>query len=475
MADIRYVCISDTHFGEEDSVLTNLRTASRAVDPTTPSPVMRDLVACLRDLLSHNTKRAKPTLILNGDIFELGLAGMHQALMVFEQFLALALPARGALFDRVVFVPGNHDHHFWEVAREHQYAQHIQRLKPTEPLPAPWHCTNALTGTVQAPLLNQLLQARLPHLKTKGFEVEVAYPNFALRTKNGRRLAVFHHGHFIEPIYRVMSTLLAFVFPDHPEPQMPWDVEEENSAWIDFMWSTLGCSGRVGSDIERIYEKIGDADQRAHLIERTAATLAAKHDLPGWGDRMEAGIVRGALNAVFDSIGALERRDDSPGLSKASDRGLKWYTEGPLRRQLEAELAGVTPVEATMIFGHTHKPFSKDMQFRGFPDQVNTYNTGGWVVESGKATPTHGGAVVLLDEDLDAVSLRMYNEHPDPSQYAVRVEQARHDGEPATAFFTRVNAAVNPSSPPWTTFSDSVARAVSVRAEHLRARINRRD
>jgi hypothetical protein len=32
MPDIRYVCISDLHFGEEDSVLTNLQTASSAVD-----------------------------------------------------------------------------------------------------------------------------------------------------------------------------------------------------------------------------------------------------------------------------------------------------------------------------------------------------------------------------------------------------------------------------------------------------------
>jgi hypothetical protein len=34
MPDIRYVCLSDMHFGEEDSLMTNLKTASRDTDPS---------------------------------------------------------------------------------------------------------------------------------------------------------------------------------------------------------------------------------------------------------------------------------------------------------------------------------------------------------------------------------------------------------------------------------------------------------
>ena len=40
MSDIRYVCLSDTHFGEEDSLLTNLKTASTNPDPNQPSQTL---------------------------------------------------------------------------------------------------------------------------------------------------------------------------------------------------------------------------------------------------------------------------------------------------------------------------------------------------------------------------------------------------------------------------------------------------
>ena len=74
MNDIRYICISDTHFGEEDSLLTNLKTASTRTDPLTPSPVSIRMAECLKHLISKNEdKKRKPTLILNGDILEMAM------------------------------------------------------------------------------------------------------------------------------------------------------------------------------------------------------------------------------------------------------------------------------------------------------------------------------------------------------------------------------------------------------------------
>ena len=75
MPGIRYVCLSDMHLGEEDSLLTNLKVASSDVDPTQASPVMISLVECLRHLISHSKGADKPTLILNGDILELAHHG----------------------------------------------------------------------------------------------------------------------------------------------------------------------------------------------------------------------------------------------------------------------------------------------------------------------------------------------------------------------------------------------------------------
>ncbi|RLB27963.1 MAG: hypothetical protein DRH11_17910, partial [Deltaproteobacteria bacterium] len=125
-----------------------------------------------------------------------------------------------------------------------------------------------------------------------------------------------------------------------------------------------------------------------------------------------------------------------------------------------------------IVFGHTHKPFQEDMNFKGYPHWTNVYNTGGWIVESVDPQPLHGAAVILVDEDLNAVSLRMYNEAADQTEYSVRVEQATHADEQENPFYHRISELVKSSEDPWKTFSAIVARTVRKRAQNLRARIN---
>ena len=100
MADIRYVCLSDMHLGEEDSLLTNLKTSSTETDPTSPSPVMEQMVECLKELILKNESDKKPTLILNGDILEMALSTTNEAAMVFERFIELIMPEDNKFFER---------------------------------------------------------------------------------------------------------------------------------------------------------------------------------------------------------------------------------------------------------------------------------------------------------------------------------------------------------------------------------------
>lgn len=104
--DIRYVCLSDLHFGEEDSLLTNLKEGSHDLDASRPSPVMKHLVECLKYLIFQNEIDKKPVLILNGDILELALSTTNQAVMVFQRFIELILPSNTALFEKIIYIPG---------------------------------------------------------------------------------------------------------------------------------------------------------------------------------------------------------------------------------------------------------------------------------------------------------------------------------------------------------------------------------
>src|SRR5262249_39734470 len=110
--DVRYICLSDLHFGAENSILTSLE-ADLTVDVDRPSPAMTGLVECLESIVSRNEdRRSRPRLILCGDVLELALADDNVAAMVFGLFARQILGPGSQLIDETIyFVPGNHDHH----------------------------------------------------------------------------------------------------------------------------------------------------------------------------------------------------------------------------------------------------------------------------------------------------------------------------------------------------------------------------
>ena len=146
---------------------------------------------------------------------------------------------------------------------------------------------------------------------------------------------------------------------------------------------------------------------------------------------------------------------------------------GPLKKQILIELDDHMPFDVTLIFGYTHKPFQEDMSFHGYQQEVNVYNTGGWIVESVKAEPLRGGAAVLVDENLDATSLRLYNEADDRKEYRVKVEEAGYS-DVGNPFHQQISDIVDPKAEPWKSFSTNVADEIHIRERNLRARLNKK-
>jgi hypothetical protein len=475
MPNIRYVCLSDMHLGSATSLLSNLKAASSELDFSTPSPVLKQLVECLKELIAQNVdKSKKPTLVLNGDTLELALAEYNEAAMVFESFINLIMPPGAELFDRIVYIPGNHDHHLWEMARETQYVDnYVSTIPWGTRLEAPWHVTNTfrIENVVKSYFLTQMIQ-RLPHLKDRF--IEINYPNFGLLDKDvdATKCVVFSHGHFLESLYLLISILKNLLFPERTVPTDIWDLEAENFAWIDFFWSSLGRSSDAGKGVSCVYEKLRDKKQVKKLLSNLAEGLAKKYDLPGWGDKMEAGLLEWAFNLAVNGISGLERNQPDVPLSKDAASGLYTYLQGPLRRQIISECGGKVPDETTFIFGHTHKPFQAEWRFMGYSGWVNVYNSGGWVVDTVEPQPLHGGSVILVDEDLNAASLSMYKESSNIGDYQVCVQEALHPGDKPGDFFKYLEGLVAKTPELWTMFSDATARAVNVREQGLLARIN---
>ncbi len=571
MNDIRYVCLSDMHLGEEDSLLTEMD--GNNVDPLRASQVMFHLVECLRELISKNQGSRKPTLILNGDILELALSEYNTSAMIFERFMELVMPkwhvfdwgkipgkdcekfieylsknfnidftknvnitkanddnsliiysgihlislelnseknraslkidgaatgefevkekkngkikifAEGReLFERIIYIPGNHDHHLWELARETQYAGYIKR-HPDIRLDLPWHKTEMfiLEGTeeelesnVSSFFLDEILKRR------KDLEIDeedilarilinIAYPNLGLLSEDKKRCVVIHHGHFVEKTYSIMSRMKAYLMDiDRETPSDVQLLEGENFAWIDFLWSALGRSGQVGALTETFYEHMLDEEKREQFISQVARNMAKKIDthLP---DRFEVWMIESLFKMIFG-----ERGDKDKPLGDDAREGMFQYLE-TVKNQIINEREGELPSEMSFVFGHTHKPFLSDKySLDGFRKPVEVYNTGGWVVDTVQRKEIFGGAVLLMDENLDACLLEMYRENENAGGYRVKTLHV-HEGTTESPFYKRINQLVGPADKlakrPWAQFSNIVSLDIKARAERLDMRL----
>lgn len=477
MADLRYVCLSDMHFGAENSILTALRPGTVETDWKNPSPALTGLLDCLRTLVEANSGSQRPTLILAGDILELALATTSEAGMVFEMFVEAAFKDRPIFDDIVYFVPGNHDHHLWEGAREKQYSDYVRNRDAADHLEPAWHTTRMRAETdrhaVESELLTALVQRKLGHRTP--VRVRIVYPNLALDAPTSNRHVFVHHGHYVEGMYRLMSTLRDIVFPEQrkaPDDVHVWEWESENFAWIDFFWSSLGRSGTVGADVGLVYASLQSPEALRVLRKNLAHGLAQRPPRPRWVQGLKAWTLGRVLGRVTKRTTHLERSHKEAKLSPSAQEGLRTYLEFPLRNQIKTEYEsgdGESLEDLTFVFGHTHKPFEDRQPFAGYPHPIRLYNTGGWVVDTRETRPLHGAAAILFDEDLNSASLRLYNQSDDKSSYRVDVA---HAGDP-NPFFTRVASLVRPEQEPWSGFSKAAAQLVEQRHRDLDAIIKK--
>jgi metallophosphoesterase superfamily enzyme len=473
MADIRYVFLSDLHFGAQNSVLSVLGNDD-SVDPTIAGEVMQALAECLQELVAANETWDKPTLVLGGDILELALASDNISAMVFERFMELTLAHSERIFDHTVyFVPGNHDHHLWEAARERHYADVVRALPKDQHLIAPWHATPLFPETEGAPVTAALLTALVQRdEQLRDVTVRTVYPNLGLVDDTGDRVVLFHHGHYAESMYRLVSTTTELMFNRTPSDDIAaW--ESENFAWVDFFWSTLGRSGAAGVDVNLTYDCLQSPEATEHLVHNLVTGMIERGHHSGF-ERVALpfeAFVRAAVDRIAHFVVARERRHPEQVLREDTERGLREYVEGPLRKQVLTERNGEEPEQVTFVFGHTHKPFAGVRDYNGFRQPVAIANTGGWVVDTLQPMPLHGAGVVLFDEHLDGVLLQMYMQHDRDDDYAVAVLPI--PGATTTDLATRIEQIIAANSDPWRNFSTAVAKVVRDRQRALGALIRR--
>lgn len=463
MTDIRYICLSDMHFGADNSVLTRLTSTDGSVDPMHPSDVLLHLVNCLRNLINNNSGDRLPTLVLNGDILDLAFSTENVAAMAFRHFLELTMPEDQAarLFDpEIMFIPGNHDHHLWETCRERQYADSLSDADWSAPLPRPPHITPMRNPEGVPSYFVEAIVRSMPWLAD--VNVKTVYPNLAIET--AEKLIVVSHGHFIEDAYLMVSSFADLLYPSTPPPKTMEAWEAQNFAWIDFVWSVLGRSGRIGVDEENVYNTENSPEAIGTLLGDAARNLITRK-----GGAAGKTLAKGVGEIVGALVTDYFERGQSETLLNDDGAGVKRFLQIPVQEQIKAEFGGAPLSSFTLVFGHTHKPFEARMKIKNFfaPDFA-AYNSGGWVVDSPEVKPLIGGAVVLIDDDCNLASLRMYNEGHDGSNYRVSVQVAENEEAVNNPLFEHLSKTVDPTKWPWADFSKAAAAAVKQHNTRLR-------
>ena len=434
MTEIRYVILSDLHFGAENSVLTalNERLARAGSDRLIRRPAAAEPAAQRPD---RRAARAHPRPEQAADPHP---GGRHpRSGSVARRDVRHGLPPlrapglrrpRRPVFDPVIhYVPGNHDHHQWEITRERPVRD--LRLRPARRTPN-WSAPGTRRScepAAERPVASSALLTGLARSQTggTGVEVHVSYPNLALRTPRRAPLPrnqprALHRVHLHADVTAA----------GHPLPRAAAEpgrqdidrLEEENFAWIDFFWCTLGRSGQVGTDMGLIYADLTSPRD----IDALVSNLVAAHD--GQEPRLAAHAGAVGTDAVLAreaNQGGQERArhalccTDSRGPGRA--HGTTWRVRfAPSSRH---EL-GFVPDEVTLVYGHTHKPFVDRLVSAWLSSLVYIANTGGWVVDTTAPAPVQAGVAVLVNENLDAASLQFYRQSPDRLRF--RSSSCRH-------------------------------------------------
>ncbi len=455
------------HLGALNSVLTAVEPDGERVDKSGVSPVMEALCAGLRSL--RRPGEDPPQLVVLGDLFELALSSTDDAAHTFTQFVKGLRPGSpdAAVIPEIRFLAGNHDHHFWTRARAHHYVEYLADLPHDQPLGPDEHTSHLLpeNDTVQfRDRMIELLAARAE--PAAPVTVLHSYPNYGIVSASAERVVVLSHGHFVEPLYRLMSLLNVVFDREAPEAVIDSQLEAVNGAWIDFFWSSMGDSGDVGTTVRSIYESLQsekDMDAEIKAIRRAIArgmkghtTLRSRAAAFAVGKILESGVTA-----------AIRRERHTPTLlSPNAKEGLTAFVNGPVAQQVHDEVG--SPRRATFVFGHTHKPFVEPQSFDAFPMPVSVVNTGGWVVDTPQPEPVKGASVVLVDEDLNVAVLRCYVQGDDT---AYRVNLASGNASETNPLLDELHAAIDPTKDPWAALGQATENTVAERGKQLTLRL----
>ncbi|HEY4239143.1 MAG TPA: metallophosphoesterase [Kofleriaceae bacterium] len=380
--------MADTWFGLKDespvlsvksvAVMSDVHLGAGEVDKT-PGKCVLDEPGQLKRFSDFLRDRVGPVdaLIFNGDLFDFALATMHETMTSGRAFLDVA----SKYASQLIYVPGNHDHHTWLLANEiHELAGGM----PTVDVDAVQRTERMYHSTY----LQRMIASQ-------NCQVFIGYPNVYWKPAAiaSTHTYVFHHGHYCEDTYSLISDLLVSAFPDKVSAQQQQSLEfleAVNFGWIELVWYQLGQMGKgIGAHglVESLYQQIqaGQTQQFEDALRRlyqnkfkaiVDQSLRAK--LGSVAGAAASAAADHALPAIIIELIRLHAKDqEGAGASAARGSDLDGDLAKLCVQYISKSRGPYLPStdKVGFFFGHTHVAGHLNV-----PDASATlYNDGGWI------------------------------------------------------------------------------------------------
>ena len=399
MSDIKTaVALSDLHLGGDIGYLYSK-------DPN-DHKFQKNRKALL-NLLNHLGPQDE--VILNGDFLDLAMAGLDEIYRDVRAFFII-LSETGP-YKRIVFIPGNHDHHFWRALGEQVHVN--GKIGQGEKLPGhdeyPYCFVDQRFSSQDPELTCQIILEDLWPKNKPVPEIVVKYPHHLAKVisdSEDEQYYLFTHGHFLEDLFKPVNILI--------EPARLDELEAFNNLWLEAFDYHLGHAGRLSDrvrEIMRAYKEGGKEDKqkvkdvRDEIYRRLKEKLKLKCPITC--------LLKCGLNLIVKLIVKKIPMEKKSGLFRVPiDEKLKGsiadyiekyilqrYRKGKAKDYHFPSDADI-PIPFTFVFGHTHRPVrGKDIEDAKVTVQGKTYplaNTGGWLRTDGtKAIGENAGVLVI--------------------------------------------------------------------------------
>jgi UDP-2,3-diacylglucosamine pyrophosphatase LpxH len=402
------VAISDVHIGERYGGITgnpaDPDSYCQLGDPREEGPSVRcEFISFLEYCRDLKQKHGKiEYLIIMGDMWDLAMNNQEdsfaQSVTFFQQLNEQDTNiGLGALFENIIYIPGNHDHHFWEMLQEKYWVtERIEQGLPPLTMPRTVSLTvDIASGDIlhndntreDGGIPAHNIVSSLLGLDTDT-PVHVAYPHAFLQGSNGEHILVTH-GHLLEPNWNMVTIMFGDLMQKQGIPLTIRNIEMFNAITTD--WHSYSFGQTPPYEFwEEIYDHHFDS-QPPTQWERTFFDILKAH--------VKANDVRGdptTPSIKYHSIEALEM-----------ERGLLEH----YLAQTKADFLKDGDEITALVYGHTHIPAFKDIFVRHHGDKKSplwVHNTGGWVdIDADKH---HLPAPILIYRDGSVRELAAHDE-----------------------------------------------------------------